>query len=230
MALIKYSALVSGMSGKLNGSVAARNKGGNYLRNKTTPVNPQSSAQQFARAQFGGVSSLFRTLDDEAVNSWNSGAANFPYTNIFGDVSYLNGLQLFTKLNTNRAIAGETFLTNCPAAEGPGSVVLTSAQYSVGAREISLSFTSETAALNNVFVLDGTAQLSGNSRFYKNRFRQILVGDNTMMSNASAIATAYQNAFGDVAAGANIAFRLSQINAATGERSVGSVVKAVVLA
>ena len=54
---IKYSALVMGVSGKLNGSVGATNKGGAYLRNKGVVSNPNTPAQAAVRSRFGSLSS-----------------------------------------------------------------------------------------------------------------------------------------------------------------------------
>lgn len=227
-ALIKYSALVSGMSGKLNGSVAARNKGGNYIRNKTTPVNPQSTFQQQARAMFGGVSSLFRSLTADKVNSWNAAAANFPYTNIFGDTSFLNGLQLFTKLNTNLSVVDTATLTTPPSPEGAGSLVLDSARLAIAAEELTILFSSTPPESAVLFVLEATAPVSGNSRFYKNRFRTIAFGSAASLGDVNVIFENYRTRFGVPPVGANVAFRLSQVNENTGERSVGSVVQGLV--
>lgn len=230
MALIKYSALVTDMRGKLNGSVAAKNRGGQYLRNKTTPVNPQSIAQQKARATFGGVSSLFRQLKDEDVNAWNAAAQNFPYTNIFGDVVYLNGLQLFTKLNTNLTIAEASNITMPPSPMGAGSVVLGDVVIDISEEEAVLDIDSGVGDFSVMFVLEATAPQSGNTRFYKNHFRTIAVGNSVAMGTPSQVYAAYVDRFGTPPDGGNIAFRLSQINTTTGERSVGSVVKATVQA
>ena len=228
MALIKYSALVSGMSGKLNGSVAARNKGGNYLRNKTTPVNGQTTFQQNARARFGGMSSNFRQLVADNVTAWNAAAANFPYTNIFGDVSYLNGLQLFTKLNTNLGIIGQVALSSPPKAEGSGSVVLASVAINKTTSTLTPVLTSVAPVGGARLVYEATAALSGGVRFYKNQFRQFAVQTAGTVPTPAALYTAYVARFGVPPNGANIAVRVSQVNMATGERTVGSVVRAAI--
>lgn len=53
---IKYGAGIVDGSGKLNGWVASKNRGGSYMRTKVTPLNPSTSAQQNARGILGSLS------------------------------------------------------------------------------------------------------------------------------------------------------------------------------
>src|SRR4051794_38926446 len=101
MAKIKYSALVSDMRNKLNGSVMSQNRYGSFVRNKVTPVNPQTSYQQAARQSLGNLSSSFRELTAGQIAAWNRSGVNFPFTDIFGDIKHLSGQTLFVKLNAN---------------------------------------------------------------------------------------------------------------------------------
>ena len=114
---IKYSALVMGTSGKLNGSVAAHNKGGAYLRNKGVVSNPQTVDQQLVRGRFGALSSAFRGLTVEQIAAWNAAAADFPVIDRLGDTRYLTGLGLFVQLNTNLQTVGAAIITNPPAKQ-----------------------------------------------------------------------------------------------------------------
>ena len=108
MAKIKYSALVSDMRNKLNGSVMSANRYGSYVRNKVTPVNPQSIYQQNARQVLSNLSSGYRNLDRSQISAWNSSGTNFPFTDIFGDVKHLSGQTLFVKLNANLLKVGKS--------------------------------------------------------------------------------------------------------------------------
>lgn len=114
---IKYSALVMGVSGKLNGSVGATNKGGAYLRNKGVTSNPQTIAQQAVRSRFGSLSSSFRGLTVAQINAWNNAAADFPIIDRLGDTRYLTGLGLFVQLNTNLLTIGQPTIENPPVKQ-----------------------------------------------------------------------------------------------------------------
>lgn len=120
---IKYSALVMGVSGKLNGSVGATNKGGAYLRNKGVVSNPNTTAQAAVRSQFGALSSSFRSLTSAQVAAWNTAAADFPVIDRLGDTRYLSGLGLFVQLNTNLLAAGLSSISNPPVKQAFPAIV-----------------------------------------------------------------------------------------------------------
>ena len=96
MAKIKYSALVQEMRNKLNGSVLSKNRYGNYVRNKTTPVNPQTVFQQNQRSRLSAVSQAWSSLSEEARRGFARLAENHPYTDIFGDQKKLDGKAMFS--------------------------------------------------------------------------------------------------------------------------------------
>ena len=52
MAKIKFGMMMTDASGKLGGQVFSKNRGGSYVRTKSTPVNRQSSAQMNVRGIF----------------------------------------------------------------------------------------------------------------------------------------------------------------------------------
>lgn len=228
MALIKFSALVSDMRNKLNGSVLAKNKGGNYMRNKTTPVNPQSTAQLAKRAVFGAFSAQFRSLGTEVVNSWNEAARNFPYFDIFGDSRTLSGSQLFVKLNNNLAQVTAAPITSPPDPAGAGAANVTSAVLDLSEQEI--TFTTELIGVPAAYgwIVEATRPLSPGVRFYKNEYRQIITSPTTTVPDVAGTYTAYVAKYGVPAAGSNISIRVSIVNTATGERSVPSAINLLV--
>jgi len=101
MASIKYSALISEMRGKLNGTVFSRNHYAAYARNKVTPYNPRTDRQQKIRAVFAELSKTWRLLHQEQRDAWNQAVYNFLRTNIFGDTYKPSGINLFIRINMN---------------------------------------------------------------------------------------------------------------------------------
>lgn len=108
MALIKLTAIVDNISGKLNGTVFARNKGGHYMRSKSNPTNPKSIFQMAVRGDFGAMAGAWRQLPQAIRNAWDAAAPDFPYQNRLGDTKILSGFSLFMKLNQNLEVAGAT--------------------------------------------------------------------------------------------------------------------------
>jgi len=74
--MAKFTPFLGNISGKISANVFARNKGGNYIRAHRAPTNPNSPAQQRARASFGASSRLWSGLSASLKSAWNSFAAS----------------------------------------------------------------------------------------------------------------------------------------------------------
>lgn len=68
MALI--TPILGELSGKLAGLVFAHNRGGQYVRQFTMPVNPNTQAQRDARASFGAAAQTYHALGDNYKAYW----------------------------------------------------------------------------------------------------------------------------------------------------------------
>lgn len=108
MAKIALGGGVAAISGKSGGTVFARNKGGAYMRNFVKPTNPSTTYQEEARDRLTQYSNEWRTLTDAQRESWNAWAAEHPVLDRLGAAKTLTGAQAYTKINTNRDLAGDT--------------------------------------------------------------------------------------------------------------------------
>jgi len=170
MAKIKLGAIVVGMSGKLGGHVFATNKGGAYMRTKTTPNNPQTSYQSAVRATFAQISSAWSSLTAAQRASWNSAVDSFKKTDIFGDLKVPTGKALHQRLNQNLLLKGSAILTLAP---NPAEV-LTATLTSIAVDDFDVfdvNFAS-TPASGSVLVYT-TPSLSQGTEFVKNKLRYI---------------------------------------------------------
>lgn len=114
MPKIKFSALVSGMSGKANGSVFASNNGGAYFRTNASKIKPNTASNSKRKALFTGVSQAWRSLTSEQQTAWNNAVDQFIVQNAFGDNRTPTGYEVFTRLNNTRATYGLPQLVNPP--------------------------------------------------------------------------------------------------------------------
>lgn len=223
-AKIKYSALVSDMRNKLNGSVASKNRYGSYLRNKVTPVNPQTSFQQGVRQLLGALSSQYRELTQAQRNSWINGTNNFPFTDIFGDVRFLSGQTLYVKLNTNLINAGESVIASAPLPVGVPEFAATGITAEVTAGTITtleLATSAATVPAGFVMAVYATPPLSPSINFIRNRLRYI--GNATATGSVADILALYTARFGDSASvGERITVRVALISTDTGQQGVPS--------
>lgn len=124
MALIKTSAIIDSISGKLNGSVFSKNRAGAYLRGKGTirfkpgtelsdAVNSMSRGSTRARvvSVFSDMASRWRTISTPAMLAWNSITSEFQKTNVFGDTRTPSGFNLYVGINSTRLALNTIALT-----------------------------------------------------------------------------------------------------------------------
>jgi len=107
MAKVQLGGGVAAISGKSGGTVFARNKGGAYMRNFVVPTNPSTVYQEEARDRLAQYSNEWRTLTDAQREAWNAWAAEHPVIDRLGASKNLTGAQAYTKINTNRDLAGD---------------------------------------------------------------------------------------------------------------------------
>lgn len=221
MAKIKYSALVSDMRNKLNGSVMSKNRYGSYVRNKVTPVNPQSSFQQAVRQRLGSLSSSWRNLSQAQRVAWAEVAKNAPFTDIFGDTKTLDGKSFFVKLNSNLLGIGQPQMDNAPILGEVPSIALAGASAATDGA-VTISIDSTTVPAGFALKVYATPALPAQINFVKNRYRE-LAGTATVTDGDAILTTAYANRFaapGDPDEGKRVHFRAVLINTTTGQQGV----------
>lgn len=195
MAKVKYSALVSDMRNKLNGSVLSKNRAGNYIRNKTTPVNPQTASQQANRQKLGSMSSAWNGLTEGQRASWRGAVASFPYTDIFGDRKELDGKSLFVKLNLNLLNAGAIQIPTAPVSVAIPELAIVSAAANV-AGTLDMNITPATIPAGFKLLVYATPPVNGGVYFVKNKYR--LLGTATATAGVVDLYSLYKAKFGDI--------------------------------
>lgn len=231
---IKYSALVSATSGKLNGSVAASNRGGAYLRNKGVTSNPQTVSQQANRSLFGSISSQFRSLTPEQINAWNVAAQDFPVIDRFGDTRYLSGLALFVQLNKNLADVGLPGIENPPAKQSFPAIATVNAVVNIGSdpQPTLLVELVGVDALTTGFTMlvRATQSVSPSVSFVKNKYR--VLGS---VATAAAPSVAFEEypdytaLFGVPIVGQRVYFEAVLVSNVSGEKSAPFPVSTIVI-
>lgn len=106
MGLIKFGGGVAGISGKIGGTVFARNKAGAYARNWAVPVNPSTPIQNQARLQLTNAVADWMTLTAPQVAGWNAMAVTMTRINRQGDSYVPSGRQVFIEQYINASTTG----------------------------------------------------------------------------------------------------------------------------
>lgn len=106
--------IFTNISGSLGGMTGSRNKGGQYLRARTNPTQPNTLPQQNARQRFGAASAAWGNLAPEIRALWNNYASLQSWTNRLGDPIQLTGQQAYVGSNSALASVGLAQITNPP--------------------------------------------------------------------------------------------------------------------
>ena len=103
-----------GFSGSAKGVTARRVGGRNILSVKSRPTGATTNAQVVRRASMSKISKSWKQLTNEQMREWDRLAEHTSGQSVFGQKAELTGMNLYIRLNVNRAMAGETLLSTAP--------------------------------------------------------------------------------------------------------------------
>ena len=145
MALIRY-AEGQQRSGSIGGTTYSHNRFGQYIRARSTPVNPNSTLQQLVRNLMRNLTIAWQTvLTASQRQAWKVYADNVTWKNKFGDDVHLTSLNHYIRTNVAAGLAGVTRVDNAPTI------------YNLGDAEQSLVVTASEAAQTLDIAYDDTA-------------------------------------------------------------------------
>ena len=220
-ALVKFGGGVAGMSGKLGGTVFARNKSGAYSRNWVNPINPNTTKQQTVRNQFANLISGWKNLSAADQQAWADMAPQYPYINRVGETSEYSGQQLYNHLNMNLQVVGTTPLTAplVPQTFSNIRLITLDLQLTAGVLTTADVETDDNGAATEAVILEVTTSLSGGiTKPAKGLFKQVLILADASTSAGMDITSEYQALYGDPELGAKVFIRGWLINKNTGQR------------
>lgn len=101
MGLVKFSPLVSAVSGKVGGVVFSRTVGGSSVRSWSKGTNPNAPGQLIQRSRLSQLSTVYGQLTPAQRQSFVDAAnlAEHKVTNRLGEQTNLTGPQFFNKVN-----------------------------------------------------------------------------------------------------------------------------------
>jgi hypothetical protein len=111
MALIQFSSLVSAISGSIGGITFSKNRAGSVAKQRVTGHVAMKSKQSFALSLSALITSFWSQLPAGYKTEWNTYAATYPYTDRFGRVKTLTGMQYFKMIASNGYYTYGSFYT-----------------------------------------------------------------------------------------------------------------------
>ena len=142
MALVRLGGGVQDIRGSIGGTVFSRNRFGNYIRSRITPVNPASSRQNVIRAAIQNLSQRWSTvLTQLERDAWEVYAAAIVRQNALGAQIKLTGFNMFIRSNSIRSQSADTVIDVGPTTLTlpPGDPLMVGA-ISTATQQISVTF------------------------------------------------------------------------------------------
>lgn len=113
--MLYKSSVFSQASGSIGGTVFSHNRGGQYVRQRSTPTDPNTTRQQNVRAYFTSLSQRWTdTLTVAQRLGWAVYAASVPVINRLGDQVFLTGQNHYIRSNTPRLQLGLAVVDDFP--------------------------------------------------------------------------------------------------------------------
>jgi hypothetical protein len=229
---MKYiSPILSDARNTLGGSVASKNRAGNYFRARVAPVQPRSVAQQQVRALLATLAGQWKALTAAQIAGWNTLASGITLSDSLGNSYSPTGENLYVGNNVNLQQTGQTLISN-PPAQRPDFADITplTPAAAAGAATFTVETGAAAAPAGSVFLVEATAQMSaGISYIGTSTYR--VIGHFAGSTYASInIKADYVARFGALVAGAKIAVRVSLVDTATGFQSTPATATTIVAA
>ncbi len=194
MVKILLGNMITDMRGSQGGSTFSRNTFANYIRNKTSPVNPNTVAQQLVRNRLAAMSQSWGGLTAAQRTAWIDGAPVWSNNNIFNQAINYTGFSLYGRINRNRQEINELFINDFVLPTAVDSFTTFSFVATFGAGTIILTYAPAIAATHKV-IIRATPPLSAGTEFVRNQFRKIAVLDSTDLTGVD-VAAFYVAVFG----------------------------------
>jgi hypothetical protein len=123
-------------SGSYQGLTSSRNRFGQYVRARATPVNPNSVQQGIVRSRLTLNAAAWRGLTANQRASWTSLGSQMVRTDALGQSYSLTGFQAYCSVNNNNLACGNAAVSTAPVLGTPSglatsTITLTSAAFSV---------------------------------------------------------------------------------------------------
>jgi len=155
MALVKFGGGVVQMSGSIGGTCFARNSAGNYARARTTPVNPQSTAQEKIRAVVAYLTDRWlETVTALQRAAWGDYATAVAMKNRLGESIHLSGFNHYIRSNAALLYADAAVVDAAPT------------EFSLPDQDPTVSFTASEATQNMSVSFDDSATWAGEDLAY----------------------------------------------------------------
>lgn len=201
--------LIPPTSGSVGGVVYSRNRNGAYMRQRSMPTQPRTSAQVNQRARLSDASAAWRGLTAVQMASWIAFANSFTVANSLGTANHMTGTQAYVKVNSVNALNGDAQVATPPAL--PTFVPNTTTGMTATAATPLVEVAGSSPAAGTKYMFYASPQVSAGVSF--NGQYRYLATFTTATSGNFVLTTAYTTKFGTLVAGKKIFIKVVQSQA-----------------
>lgn len=228
MASIRFNQIADAR-GSVNGTVYSRGIGGLYMKNRVSPINPQSTRQSAVRAQLSSLAASWRSLTDAQRDTWKAQVENYPATNRLGETYIPSGYQLYMTINSTLNAAEESLLTTPLAPASFGESVLDSLTITLTAgvfTEMNVAMTTPIVT-GEKLIFELTGSLSqGISSPSAGLFKKVTVS--AAAGEEYVVTSFYNDVYGIPTLGSRVFVKVYKVLIATGQRQLSGIVSGIV--
>lgn len=173
MALLVPGAVVSVLSGKIGGTVFARNRGGAYARSYAIPTRVTSDSAQAQKAAFAAASQAYANLTAAQIAAWDQYGQENPVSNRIGQLITLKGQSWYVGCNTRLIISGDTPISVPPILAAPVIAVASNATFTVTGNVATVDVAAHVEDASIKVIVYGARSVSPGKRYMENLYTGI---------------------------------------------------------
>jgi len=223
MALINLGSVATDIRGSVAGVTFSRNKGGSYVRQKISPVQPRTPAQTLVRANFAANSKLWSgTLTVSQRAAWSFFAQANPFTNVFGNSIIISGMAIMQKLNQVLAQIGVAPIVapppdlSVPALAAPSGITADTT-----GPDLEVNTAAQSVVAGAKYYIFATKPLAAGRTPTSSDFRFIAAKAGVAAATTIDITSDYFGIFGSAAPGQTVGVLVATVNVDTGALTPG---------
>lgn len=192
---IKWGMFITDGFGKSGGNVMSRNKSGNYVKTRVTPINPQTIISQPRRGYYSYLTQTWKTLSAANIVLWNAATVNYPRLDRIGNTYYPSGFNLYLELNLNVYDVGGAYLAAPPVKAIPPALPVITPVITLGPPfTLTLNYASLLPVSTDIFQVFASPALSPGRSTVTSQYRVVTTITNTGQA-ANNIGAAYLTRF-----------------------------------
>lgn len=215
MAIMTPGPLAAALSGSVGGTVFSRNRGGAYVRNRSIPVDPNTSFQIAVRAALAAQSQNWADRSDAERNAWESWALQNPVTNALGNAIRLSGHQAYVQINSRLDLVDVSTIDVPPIENAPTGLDSLIVDGDIGVGDVDIVFTATPLAANVAIWLQAAVVNSPGITYVRNLIR--FLGISTLaQASPMDIQTEVEDRFGTLIVGQTLHVRAGTFDTTTG--------------